>query len=49
MEEIAKYFDGDDAVDVADVAVADMKEKGIELAHTEDKGAGTTRVEVLRS
>jgi len=29
MEEIAKYFDGDDAIDVAEVATADLKEKGI--------------------
>ncbi|KAH6871559.1 putative hexose transporter [Thelonectria olida] len=30
MEEIAKYFDGDEAVDVGEVAAADMKEKGME-------------------
>jgi hypothetical protein len=35
MEEIAKYFDGD-AVDVADIANAEMKEKGI-LSHVEIK------------
>lgn len=29
MEEIAKYFDGADAVDVADVAKADLKEQGL--------------------
>jgi hypothetical protein len=28
MEEIAKYFDGDSAVDVGEVATADMKERG---------------------
>jgi hypothetical protein len=27
MEEIAKYFDGDDAVDLGEMAVADMKEQ----------------------
>jgi hypothetical protein len=27
MEEIAKYFDGDDAVDLGEVAIADMKEQ----------------------
>ncbi|ORY07379.1 general substrate transporter [Clohesyomyces aquaticus] len=48
MEEIAKYFNGDDAVDVADVAVADMKERGIELGDAGDKGASVTRVEVVR-
>lgn len=29
MEEIAKYFDGEDAVDVGDVANADLKEQGL--------------------
>ena len=29
MEEIAKYFDGEDAVDVRDVANADLKEQGL--------------------
>jgi len=28
LEEIAKFFDGEDAVDVAEVANADVKEKG---------------------
>jgi len=28
MEEIAKFFDGDDAVDVGEAALADMKERG---------------------
>jgi MFS family permease len=31
MEEIAKYFDGDSAVDVGEVATADMKERGFEM------------------
>ncbi|KAL5359956.1 general substrate transporter [Aspergillus floccosus] len=31
MEEIAKYFDGDSAVDVGEVATADMKERGLDL------------------
>ncbi|KAI9371061.1 general substrate transporter [Aspergillus egyptiacus] len=35
MEEIAKYFDGDSAVDVGEVAAADMKERGMGFeAHT---------------
>ncbi|KAL3479981.1 general substrate transporter [Aspergillus californicus] len=42
MEEIARYFDGDDAVDVGDVATADMKERGIEMA---SKGATVVHVE----
>lgn len=29
MEEIAKFFDGDDAVDVGEAALADMKERGM--------------------
>jgi hypothetical protein len=29
MEEIAKFFDGDDAVDVGQAALADMKERGV--------------------
>ena len=28
MEEIAKFFDGEDSIDVGEVAVADMKERG---------------------
>lgn len=35
MEEIAKYFDGEDAVDVADVAKADLKEQGL-MARADD-------------
>jgi hypothetical protein len=29
MEEIAKFFDGDDAVDVGQAALADVKERGV--------------------
>ncbi|KAJ5356210.1 hypothetical protein N7517_010819 [Penicillium concentricum] len=42
MEEIAKYFDGDDAVDVGEIAIADMKEQARD---TEGKTA-TVHVEV---
>lgn len=38
MEEIAKYFDGDDAIDVGEVAAADMKERGIELSGEKPAG-----------
>ncbi|SPO02018.1 probable hexose transporter [Cephalotrichum gorgonifer] len=34
MEEIAKYFDGEDAIDVGEVAAADVKESGV-AAHVE--------------
>jgi hypothetical protein len=40
MEEIAKYFDGDETVDIGEVAMADVKERGLELhgtqSHVED-------------
>lgn len=39
MEEIAKYFDGDDAIDVGQVAVADVKEKGFEVPGEKVPGA----------
>ncbi|KAE8422842.1 major facilitator superfamily domain-containing protein [Aspergillus pseudocaelatus] len=42
MEEIAKYFDGDDAVDVGQIAVADMKEQ----ARESEGKAATVHVEV---
>ena len=42
MEEIAKFFDGD-AVDVADAAVAHLKEGGIEL--TAEKESAVAHVE----
>lgn len=45
MEEISKFFDGDDAVDVGEVAVADMKERGLETTGMESKDVTTTRVE----
>jgi hypothetical protein len=41
MEEIAKYFDGDDTVDVGEIAVTDMKEQARD---TEGKSA-TVHVE----
>lgn len=31
LEEINKYFDGDDSVDVGQVATADFKERGLEV------------------
>ncbi|CAK7205564.1 hypothetical protein SEUCBS139899_008341, partial [Sporothrix eucalyptigena] len=37
MEEIAKHFDGPDAVDIDEVAVAGAKESGIELNAAEIK------------
>ena len=48
MEEIAKFFDGDDTVDVGEVAVADMKERGIEMVGDDEKDASVTRVEVSK-
>ncbi|KAL1902512.1 hypothetical protein Sste5346_001493 [Sporothrix stenoceras] len=44
MEEIAKYFDGPDAVDIGEVAVAGVKESGIELAAPEIKTVPTAVV-----
>lgn len=41
MEEIAKYFDGDDTADVGEIAVTDMKEQARD---TEGKSA-TVHVE----
>lgn len=46
MEEIAKFFDGDDAIDVGEVAVADMKERGLEMTSGGKKEATTTRIEI---
>ncbi|GFF50031.1 hypothetical protein IFM58399_08706 [Aspergillus lentulus] len=43
MEEIAKYFDGEDAVDVGQVAAADLKEQGIIASN--DKGTATVHIE----
>ncbi|GIK06036.1 hypothetical protein Aspvir_010154 [Aspergillus viridinutans] len=43
MEEIAKYFDGEDTVDVGQVAAADLKEKAIIASG--DKGTTTVRIE----
>jgi MFS family permease len=48
MEEIAKFFDGDDAVDVGEAAVADMKERGIATAGVDEKRVGSvTQIEVV--
>lgn len=43
MEEIAKYFDGEDAVDVGQIAAADLKEQGI--IASDDKGTATIHIE----
>ena len=48
MEEIAQYFDGDDAVDVGEVARADMKDRGIDV-DGDEKGAHATTIERLES
>jgi hypothetical protein len=48
MEEIAKFFDGEDAVDIGDVAVADMKARGIEMTDGGEKGMTTAHIEVSR-
>jgi hypothetical protein len=48
MEEIAKFFDGDDAVDVGEAAVADMKERGIATSGVDEKRVGSvTQIEVV--
>lgn len=45
MEEIAKFFDGDKAMDVAVIANAEMKDKGDGEVRVEDVGEkGETRV-----
>jgi len=46
MEEIAKFFDGEDAVDVGEAALADVKERGIETGAIREKDMSTTRIEV---
>jgi hypothetical protein len=46
MEEIAKFFDGDDAVDVGEAALADMKERGVETSGLGEKDVTVTRIEV---
>jgi hypothetical protein len=45
MEEIAKYFDGDSAVDVGEVATADMKERGYVYEMGPVKGGTAVHVE----
>jgi hypothetical protein len=47
MEEIAKFFDGEDAVDVGEAALADVKERGIETGAVGEKDMSTTRIEVV--
>jgi hypothetical protein len=47
MEEIAKFFDGDDAVDVGEVAFADMKERGLETSRMGEKDVSVTRIETM--
>lgn len=50
MEEIAKFFDGDDAIDVGEAAVADMKERGVHVTGIEEKHANTvSTTEVVRT
>jgi hypothetical protein len=46
MEEIAKFFDGDDAVDVGEAALAGMKERGMETDAIGEKDVSVTRIEV---
>jgi hypothetical protein len=47
MEEIAKFFDGDDAVDVGEVAFANMKERGLETLGMGEKDLSVTRVKAV--
>ncbi|KAL1641717.1 hypothetical protein SLS61_009991 [Didymella pomorum] len=47
MEEIAKFFDGDDAVDVGEAAVADMKERGLGAGISEKRAGSVEQVEVV--
>lgn len=48
MEEIAKFFDGDDAVDMGEAAVADMKERGVDVSGINEKTVhSVTHVEDL--
>ncbi|EMD95653.1 hypothetical protein COCHEDRAFT_1200667 [Bipolaris maydis C5] len=42
MEEIAKFFDGEEAVDVGEAALADVKEKGVEVR---EKSVTVERIE----
>ncbi|KAH8731896.1 general substrate transporter [Phaeosphaeriaceae sp. PMI808] len=46
MEEIAKFFDGDDTVDVGEAALADMKERGVDISGVGEKNTTVTHVEV---
>jgi hypothetical protein len=48
MEEISKFFDGDDAIDVGEVAQADMKERGMGMAGDNEKSSVTTQIEVSK-
>lgn len=50
MEEIAKFFDGDDAVDVGEAAVADIKERGLATSGIDEKQVGSVaHVEVMNT
>jgi len=42
LEEIAKFFDGEDAVDIAEITNSEVKEIG---GHTKEKEGTTTQVE----
>ena len=42
MEEIAKFFDGEEAVDVGEAALADVKERGVEVG---EKSVTVERIE----
>lgn len=44
MEEIPKLFDGDDAVDVGEVADVDMNERGLETTVIDAKDVTVTHV-----
>ncbi|CAN9205417.1 unnamed protein product [Alternaria sp. RS040] len=45
MEEIARFFDGDDAVDVGEAALMDVKEKGVSGA---EKNVSVSHIEVTK-
>jgi hypothetical protein len=46
MEEIAKFSDGKDAVNVGESALADVKERGIETGAIGERDMSTTRSDV---
>ncbi|KAF1945318.1 general substrate transporter [Clathrospora elynae] len=45
MEEIAKFFDGDDAVDMGEAALADMKERGVDVSGVAEKDFTVSHIE----